>query len=184
MRKLFVCGLLALGVLATAGARADDFFAPLSGPSAQFNGFEAGGQLAAAVGGSGDVSLSGLGGGAYGGFNLQNGPIVGGVEADTLFGAINGGGHGGTLNEDWVSSLRIRGGWAFGPVLAYGTIGAAWASSEFDRGGFNFEKQLHGDTFGFGGEFALTRMISARAEFRHYDFGTATYYMPSSTEKI
>jgi outer membrane immunogenic protein len=184
MRASVVCGVAVLGVLSGAGARADDPWGPLQGPPTQFNGVEFGGQFAAAIGGSGDVDLSGAGGGAYAGFNLQNGPIVGGIEADTLFGSINGDGRGGTLTEDWVSSLRIRGGWAFGPVLAFATVGPAWASSNFSRSGFNFDKQLHGDTFGFGGEFALTRTFSARAEFRHYDFGSANYYMPASTEKI
>jgi outer membrane immunogenic protein len=184
MRKLFVCGVVASGLLSGFSARADDMFQPLSGPPSPFNGFEAGGQVGAAVGGAGDVSMSGVGGGAYAGFNLQNGPIVGGIEGDTLLGSISGNGRGGTLSEDWVTSLRIRGGWAFGPILAYATVGPAWASSNFDAGGFNFDKQLFGDTFGFGGEFSLTRMISARAEFRHYDFGPATYYMPASTQKI
>ena len=92
--------------------------------------------------GAGDVEPDRRGGGAYAGFNLQNGPIVGGIEGDTLLGSINGVGRGGTLSEDWISSLRIRGGWAFGPVLAYGTVGPAWATLELPAGGFNFDKSV------------------------------------------
>ena len=43
---------------------------------------------------------------------------------------------------------------------------------------------LHGYTLGVGGEVALTRMISARVEFRHYGFGSATYYMPWGAQSI
>ena len=182
MVKSFAAGFAALALLISSGARADEFYPPR--PQAPFSGAEAGAALGAAVGGAGDVSPTGAGGALYGGYNLQNGPIVGGVEADALLGSISGDGRGGTLSQNWLSSLRARGGWAFGDVLAYGTIGPAWATSEFSRGGFDFDKTLHGYTIGLGGEVAITRMISARAELRHYDFGAATYYMPSSAEKL
>jgi len=78
----------------------------------------------------------------------------------------------------------VRGGWAFGNLLAFGTIGPAWATSSFQRDGFDYDKPLHGYTVGLGAELAITHMITARAEIRHYDFGAATYYMPSGVEKL
>ncbi len=182
MSKSIVFGIAALSLLCAFSARADGFYQPGYGPG--FAGAEAGGMIGAAIGGTGNVSPTGAGGGLYAGYNLQNGPIVGGVEGDAILGAISGSGQGGTLNQNWLSSLRVRGGWAFGNVLAYGTIGPAWASSSFQRDGFSFDKSLHGYTIGIGGEVALTRNISARAEIRHYDFGAATYYMPTGPLKL
>jgi len=105
MRAWVVCGVAAFGALSVAGARADDLWGPLQGPATQFNGVEFGGQFAAAVGGTGDVNLSGAG--AYASFNLQNGPIVGGIEADTLLGSINGDGRGRAATTcSWLASAR------------------------------------------------------------------------------
>lgn len=186
MRKVAI--LAAATLLPLGGARADEYFqpqpwaAPASGPS--FAGAEAGAHISAAVGGTGSVSSTGVSGGGYVGYNLQNGPIVGGVEADAMLGSVQGSGAGGRLSQNYLSSLRVRGGWAFGNALAYGTIGPAWGDSTFQRNGFSYDKSLQGYTFGVGGEVALTRMISVRAELRHYDFGAATYYMPSGTQKL
>ena len=186
MTKSIVCGIAALSMLCGFSARADDFYQPGlqpgSGPS--FAGAEAGGEIGAAIGGTGNVSPTGVGGGLYAGYNLQNGPLVGGIEGDAILGAISGSGQGGTLKQNWLSSLRVRGGWAFGNVLAYGTIGPAWATSSFQQNGFDFDKSLHGYTLGIGGEVALTPTITARAELRHYDFGAATYYMPGGPLKL
>jgi outer membrane immunogenic protein len=183
MSKFCVLGLALAAALSANGARADEFFQP-SGPAGNFAGLEVGGQLGAAIGGTGNVSPSGFGGGAYAGYTLQNGPIVGGLEADTLLASISGDGHGGSLSQNWLSSVRVRGGWAMGNVLAYGTIGPAVATSSFQLNGFTFDKSLSGVVYGLGGEVAITRLISARAEIRHYDFGAATYYMPGNTQKL
>jgi outer membrane immunogenic protein len=182
MAKSIVFGIAALSMLCAVCAHADDLFQPGNGPG--FAGAEAGGEIGAAIGGTGNVSPTGAGGGLYAGYNLQNGPIVGGVEGDAILGAISGSGQGGTLKQNWLTSLRVRGGWAFGNVLAYGAIGPAWATSSFQKDGYDFDKSLHGYTLGIGGEVALTRNISARAEIRHYDFGAATYYMPSGALKM
>jgi outer membrane immunogenic protein len=182
MRIFIVIAGVILASLIAQGGRAQEAFN--SGPAARFGGLEAGVDLGGAVGGAGSVSTSGVAAGVHGGYLFQNGPIVGGVEADTLLGSINGSGHGGTLSQNWITSLRVRGGWAFGNLLAYGTIGPAWASSSFTRAGFDYDKTVNGLTYGLGGEFAITQTITARAEVRHYDLGTATYYMPTGVEKL
>jgi outer membrane immunogenic protein len=180
MTKSLLLGIAAAALLASFGARADEAY----GPAPTFGGLEFGGELGAAIGGTGNISPSGFGGGAYAGYTLQNGPIVGGVEGDALLASIKGDGRGGTLSQNALSSLRVRGGWAFGNILGYGTIGPAFATSDFEAAGFNFDKTLHGLTYGLGGEVAITRLISARAELRHYDFGAATYYMPTGPIKL
>ncbi len=182
MFRAFVCGAAALGVLAASNARAQDFFSREPGPG--FAGAEVGGVLGAAVGGTGDVETTGIAGGAYAGYNLQNGPIVGGVEADAMVAGESGSGRGGTLRHNGTVSLRARGGYAFGNVLAYGTIGPAWGMSNFERNGYNTDKSLRGYAVGVGGEVAVSRNITARAELRHYEFNDPTYYTPSGAQKI
>jgi outer membrane immunogenic protein len=180
MLRSVVLGVAALA-LAASVARAQDFYRP--GPAPGFAGVEVGGLLGAAVGGN-DADATGVAGGAYAGYNLQNGPIVGGVEADILPSAISGPGRGGSLSQNVLASARARGGYAFGNILAYGTIGPAWGTSNFNRNGFNTDKSLQGYTFGVGGEIAVTRTISARAELRHYEFGSPTYYTSSGAQKV
>ncbi len=182
MKKSIVWGLAALAVLSSAAARADDYYPPEQ--SATFGGLEFGGQIGAAIGGTGNVSTTGFGAGGYVGYHLQNGPIVGGLEADTLVASVNGDGGGGRLSQNWLSSVRVRGGYAFGNILAYGTIGPALATSTFVLNGYSFDKELHGYALGAGAEVAVTRQISVRAELRHYDFGAATYYMPGGAQKL
>lgn len=181
MVRSFAASLAALACL-TAGAEAQDYFQP--GPGPGFAGAEVGAQIGAAVGGAGDVGTNGVGAGGYAGYNLQNGPIVGGVEADTMPGSYSGTGHGGRLSQNWMTSARVRGGYAFGRVLAYGTVGPAWATSSFQSGGYSAGKSLQGYALGVGGEVGVTRNVSARAELRHYEFGSPTYYMPSGAQKI
>jgi outer membrane immunogenic protein len=180
MLKLTYSAALGLALL-TCAAQAQDPYLSSSGP---FAGPQVGGQIGAAVGGAGDVNATGVVGGVYGGYALQNGPIVGGVEADTQAAGVSGTGHGGRMTQNWMTSLRARGGYAFGNVLAYGTVGPAWGTSNFSRNGYNTDKSLQGYAIGVGGEVAISRNLSARAELRHYDFGAATYYMPSGSQKL
>ena len=180
MYKLTTCAALGLALLGSA-AEAQDRYAPSGGT---FAGPEIGGQIGAAVGGAGNVSNTGVAGGVYAGYSLQNGPIVGGVEADTQLSGASGNGAGGTQTQNWQTSVRARAGYAFGNVLAYGTVGPAWGTSNFSRNGYNTDKSLQGYAVGVGGEVAINRQISARAEFRHYEFGAPTNYMPSGTQKL
>jgi len=180
MWKTATCAALGLALWGWA-ADAQDRYAPSGGA---FAGPTVGGQIGGVVGGAGDVSTTGVSGGVYAGYNLQNGPIVGGVEADTQVSSASGSGKGGTLSQNWLTSLRARGGYAFGNVLAYGTVGPAWGTSNFSRNGYNTDKSLQGYAVGVGGEVAINRQISARAELRHYEMGSPTYYMPGGAQKI
>jgi outer membrane immunogenic protein len=172
----------ALVLIAASGAGAQDFLSNAPGPG--FAGGEVGGVVGAAVGGAGDVDTTGVAGGAYAGYNLQNGPLVGGVEGDAMGTSVSGSGRGGTLSHQGLATARVRGGYAFGNVLAYGTIGPAWGGSNFERGGYNTDKTLSGYAVGVGAEVAVNRSIAARAELRHYDMGSPTYYTPAGAQKI
>ena len=181
MLRSLAAGFSALALLSSV-AHAQDYSRP--GPAQSFAGLQAGVELGAGVGGAGDVETTGVGVGGYVGYNLQNGPIVGGVEADAMPSNESGTGRGGRLSHNLTTSARVRAGYAFGNVLAYGTIGPAWATSSFQTGGYTASKSLQGVAVGVGGEVGVTRNISARAELRHYEMGSPTYYTPSGTQKI
>jgi outer membrane immunogenic protein len=130
-------------------------------------------------GGADSASISGLAGGAHVGYNFQTQRIVGGVEGDVTFGAIRSGSLGsGEFNQNLMSSLRVKGGYAFGNMLAYGTIGSAWSTTDYSYVGGSSGETVKGLVFGGGAEYAITRNVSLRAELLRYNFGNATYYVP------
>jgi outer membrane immunogenic protein len=186
MRKWIAC-LIGFGVaLAASAAQADGLYRTNTGPGgADFSGVGLGVDVGAAIGGNSSINTSGIAGGAHVGYNLQNGPIVGGVEADAFIGSISGGASGmGNLTQNWLTSARIKGGYAFGDLLAYGTFGAAWSTTSYESLGYTANKDLHGYVFGIGAEYALTRSVSLRAELRRYNFDGATYYMPTGSQAL
>ena len=86
--------------------------------------------LGAGIGASGGVNTSGLAAGAHAGYNLQNGPIVGGVVGNILFGNISGDGPDSqSFSYNALGSLRARGGYEMGNLLLFGSIGWAYLDS-------------------------------------------------------
>jgi len=183
MRKLLPRVWLFAALVASTGAGAADLYGPNSGPTAaDFSGLGVGLDLAAAIGSAGSADISGGIGGAHVGYNLQNGPIVGGVEADAMLGSIQGGLAGGTFSQDFMTSARAKGGYAFGQFLAYGTLGFGWATTEYSSLGTTSARALPGVVYGVGAEFAITRVVSVRAELLRYNFEGATYSSPAGSQ--
>jgi outer membrane immunogenic protein len=180
-----IAGLLGLvAALAASAADADGLFRTNTGPyGADFSGVGLGVDLGAGFGANGSVDTSGVAGGAHIGYNLQNGPLVGGVEADALVGNFSGDG-GGRFRQNWLNSARVKGGYSFGDVLAYGTVGEAWSTTSLESAGFTADKTVRGIVFGVGAEYALTRSVSLRAELRRYQFDSATYFLPTGAPNI
>jgi outer membrane immunogenic protein len=77
-----------------------------------------------------------------------------------------------------LGALTGRLGYAFGEVLLYVEGGAAWervsyAASTTQIGtAYRATDTRHGWTIGGGGEYAITKHLSAFVEYAHYDFGT------------
>jgi len=184
MREWIACFVGIGAALAATGVSADGLYRTNTGPGgADFSGVGLGVDVGAAIGDNGAVNYSGVAGGAHVGYNLQSGPIVGGVEADAFLGSISGGSSGfGNYSQTWLSSARIKGGYAFGDILAYGTLGEAWSTSSLQNQGFTTSKFLNGYVFGVGAEYPLTRSITLRAELRRYNFNGATYYFPAGAQ--
>ena len=124
-------------------------------------------------------------GGAHLGYNLQTGRIVGGVEADAMFSGMSSGSLGsGSFRQDFLGSARVKGGYSFGDIMAYGTIGWAWSNTSFQDLGVSSSETVTGLAFGFGAEYAITRNFSLRAEYLRYEFGNANYVTPASAQTI
>lgn len=146
-----------------------------------------------------DETKSGFIGGVEGGYNYQMGNWVFGVEADwssldlknsnqkTLVSpllvsppitySLNQ-----QIRTDWMVSLRPRIGYAWGPLMVYGTGGLAW--SELKYNATFFDNRSPADTLnasskstktgwvaGLGAAYAFTPNVSFKGEWLHTDFG-------------
>ncbi|WP_349940121.1 outer membrane protein [Fulvimarina sp. MAC8] len=127
------------------------------------------------------ISGDGVAGGAYAGFNLQDGSLVYGVEGD-----IGGAGFDATRRNalgnldlsgesNVFGSLRGRVGVDVDPFLVYGTGGLAIAETELRLGGVSDSETSVGYTLGAGVEAKITDSISTRLEYRYSDFGSSDY---------
>ena len=182
-----IAGLIGIGAaLVASTAMADGLYRTNTGPGGpDFSGFNIGLDVGAGFGSSGSINTSGLAGGLQAGYNLQNGAIVGGVAADVLFGQISGGVGGvATYRENSLASARVVGGYVVSGIMAFGTLGWSYSSSNYSAGGASADKSINGVVYGLGAEIPLTRSVSARAEFRRYDFGSNTYYLPTSANAL
>ena len=119
------------------------------------------------------------------GYNFQAQRLVGGAEGDFLTSRIQSGTVATmSFKQTFLSSARVKAGYVFGDLLAYGTIGWAYSTSSYrDLSGAS-DKTIKGAAFGGGVEYAVTRNFSIRAEYMRYSFGTQTYVTPLSTVPI
>ena len=129
------------------------------------------------------ASLHGEGfvGGVYGGYNLQSGNLVFGIEADIggsgfdASDARGAGAQGYSGESNVFGSLRGRAGVALDPFLVYGTAGLAVAESELSRAGFSDSETNLGYTVGAGIEAQVFDNVTTRLEYRYSDYGNADY---------
>ncbi len=172
--------------LAASSAHADGLYPVFTGPNgADFSGFEVGPDVGLGLGTASSASVAGPVGGAHFGYNLQTGRVVGGVEGDVMFSGMSSGSLGSaSFGQDVLGSARVKGGYSFGDIMAYGTIGWAWSNTSFQDLGVSSSEAVKGLAFGVGAEYAITRNFSVRAEYLRYDFGNANYVTPASAQTI
>jgi outer membrane immunogenic protein len=121
--------------------------------------------------GAGDIDAEGWSGGAFAGYNLQNGSLVYGVEADAGYSGADGALAGGVVaRQNGFGSLRGRIGYAFDPVLIYGTGGLAITSAEVDDGTVSDSNTHLGWTIGAGADTLITDNVFGRLEYRYTDY--------------
>ena len=118
----------------------------------------------------GNAKANGLGGGIYGGYNMQNGQLVYGGEADVNYSGIDSRDAGLKAKQGVNGSLRGRVGIDLNPVLLYGTAGVAAANAEMSNAAGKDDRNLLGWTAGVGAEAFVTNNITARVEYRYSDY--------------
>ncbi|BDA83789.1 outer membrane protein [Aureimonas sp. SA4125] len=128
-----------------------------------------------------DYDGEGVVGGIYGGFNLQSGQIVYGVEADLGYSGLDAGGvnaatgAGISADSNAFGSLRGRVGVAYDPFLFFATGGVALANKELTSGGVEDDNTHVGYTLGAGVEAQVLPNVTSRLEYRYSDFDAETY---------
>jgi len=181
-----ICAFAA-ALLASGAVRANDFDLQTtpSRASADFTGVGLGVDAGVGLGSAGGGNASGMIGGAHIGYNFQANRLVGGAEADFLTSGIKSGGLNPTsFQQNFLSSTRVKAGWAFGDLLAYGTVGWAYSTSKLTDPTGSSNKSIKGTAYGAGAEFALTRNAFLRMEYLRYDFGAQTYVTPLSARTL
>ncbi|MDO6963720.1 outer membrane protein [Rhizobium alvei] len=126
-----------------------------------------------------DYDAQGLGAGLYGGYNMQNGQIVYGGEADLNYSGIDATHAGVTTKQRLNGSVRGRIGYDLEPALVYGTAGLAATNLKASDATSSTDKNLLGLTVGAGVETKITESITARAEYRFNNYQTQTFNLDS-----
>lgn len=124
---------------------------------------------------TGSNTAAGFGGGLFGGYNMQNGQLVYGGEADVNYSGQDS--TAGTLRvkQGINGSLRARVGVDVSPVLVYGTAGVAATSVEASGPTGSDKETLLGWTAGAGAETMVTDNITARVEYRYTDYASENF---------
>ncbi len=123
-----------------------------------------------------DVNTSGFVGGAFGGYNFQNGMFVFGGEADLNWANLSGDNAGVESRSSLDASLRARMGVAVtDDVLVYGTAGGAAQSLKITDVAGSDRNTLIGWTAGAGVDVKVTENVFGRVEYRYTDFGSRTF---------
>ena len=129
---------------------------------------------------AGDIDANGWMGGAFVGYNLQNGSIVYGAEGDLGFSGASGTVGAVELDQGVFGSLRARLGYQLDPVLLYGTAGLAATRAEItDASGSDSNTHL-GWTVGAGANALLTDNIFGRLEYRYSDYEDKAFVTPNT----
>lgn len=157
-----------------------------SAPVATWAGPYAGLHLGYGFGGNTDLSGSansigtdGWLGGAFGGYNFQNGQFVYGLEADVNYNGLDGTNAGESSRTRFDGSVRARAGVAVNDdILVYGTAGGAAERLRVSNVAGSETRTLLGYTVGAGVDARLTEQVFARGEYRYTDYGSKSFALP------
>lgn len=178
----------ALAVSTASVLAADLTYEPVAAPLASPVGFTWGGPYVGATIGygwasfhnqgpaGGSISADGAKLGGFAGYNFDLGnQIILGAEADLNWDNLNGSGSVYGVKQQWDATARVRAGYSFGRVMAYGTGGAAASGARVDSP-LNSDSATHwGWTVGAGVEAAVTNNVTARLEYQYADYGSEFY---------
>nr|WP_316653476.1 porin family protein [uncultured Gellertiella sp.] len=122
-----------------------------------------------------------VGGQLYGGYNVQQGQLVYGGEADIGYSGNDDVNNGVKAKQGVNGSIRGRLGVEAGPVLVYGTAGLAATRLKGSDATSSDTRNSLGVTAGAGVETMVTDTISARAEYRYSDYQDKNFNLASGT---
>lgn len=129
-----------------------------------------------------DYNANAVGGQLYGGYNMQNGQIVYGGEADIGYTGQDGRAGAAVNGKEGINgSIRGRVGYDMNPFLIYGTAGVAAANHELSNAAGSDEKTAVGYTVGGGVEALVTDNITARVEYRYSDYQKKDFNVGGTT---
>ncbi len=153
--------------------------------TSDFSGISLGVDGGVGLGSAGNANTSGMIGGLHLGYTFQANRLIGGAEVDTMTSNVSTGRlNSSDFNQKFLSSARVRAGYVFADLVAYGTIGYGYSTSAYrDASGLS-HATLKGSVYGAGAEYSLTRSISVRAEILRYDFGNKIYATNSGDQSL
>lgn len=131
----------------------------------------------------GRAKANGFGGGVYGGYNLQEGQIVYGGEADLNYSGVDSKHNGLKAKQGMNGSVRGRVGVDLNPVLVYGTAGVAGTNAEMKNAAGKDDKTMLGWTAGAGVEAFVTNNVTARVEYRYSDYQNKSFNLGGTKTK-
>lgn len=123
----------------------------------------------------GSKRANGFGGGVYGGYNVQDGQMVYGGEADLNYSGVDAQTNRFKAKQGANGSIRARVGVDLNPVLVYGTAGVAASNVEVKDATGKDDATMLGWTAGVGAETFVTDNITARVEYRYSDYGKKNF---------
>ncbi|SEP80217.1 outer membrane immunogenic protein [Faunimonas pinastri] len=125
---------------------------------------------------------SGVDGGVYAGYNIQQNNFVAGVEGDIVGSGAHGRDAGFKAEQNWEATLRGKVGYSLNQFLLYGTGGAALGNLKVAHDGTDDDHTAWGWTAGVGGEAMLTNRITARVEYRYTDYENKNFDIAPRTK--
>ncbi len=159
--------------------KAPPFVAPVYDWSGFYVGVNGGGGWGSAhTDLTGHFGTSGGLAGGTAGYNAQFGSWVLGLEGDMDWANIGGNSSanncpgGCSVQDQWLSTVRGRAGYAFGSFLPYVTGGLAVGDVKASAAGFpGMDSTQAGWAAGAGVEYGISRSISAKVEYLRTDLG-------------
>lgn len=123
-----------------------------------------------------DIDTDGFIGGAFAGYQWQNGNWVYGLEGDLNYNGLEGSDAGFESESSIDGSIRARLGYAVTPsVLLYATAGGAAQSLELRDAAGSDENTMLGWTAGVGTDVKFTEQVFGRVEYRYSDYGSEEF---------
>jgi outer membrane immunogenic protein len=180
-----------VALLASAAQAAD---LPYEQPAAEIAVAPTFSWTGAYVGAQGGYSWGDVGGakpkgfmlGGFAGYNFQldNSPLVFGVETDLNWSDADVRSGGAKFDSRWNGATRGRIGFAFDRFMVYGAAGVAYADTRLRFFGSKDSKTTIGWTAGGGVEAAVSDNITVRADYRYADYGSESYSLAGGRARV